>query len=96
MVYKTHVKAFKEASVANASNSVKEAGVARFDVVQEKDDPTKFCLVEVYTTEDAPAKHKETAHYAAWRDAVKDMMAVPRTNTKYINFFPKTESNWRS
>ena len=75
---------------------LQEAGVARFDVIQEKEDPTKFCLVEVYTNGDAPAKHKETDHYLTWRDAVKDMMAVPRTNTKYKNYFPKTESSWRS
>ena len=76
------MEAFKEVSFNNASNSVQEEGVARFDVIQEKDEPTKFCLVEVYTSADAPAKHKETKHYAAWRDAVADMMAIPRTNTK--------------
>lgn len=83
------VDAFKEATVANASQSVKESGIARFDLIQQTDDPTRFILVEVYRTADAPARHKETAHYAAWRDAVAPMMAEPRTSVKYHNIFPE-------
>lgn len=60
----------------------------------KQEDPTKFVLVEVYKDEAAPAKHKETAHYAAWRDAVADMMAVPRSATKYCNIFPAESSGW--
>ncbi|HEY8240072.1 MAG TPA: antibiotic biosynthesis monooxygenase [Kiritimatiellia bacterium] len=87
------VEAFKSASLENARNSVKEPGVARFDVVQQSDDPTRFVLVEAYRTPDAPAKHKETAHYAAWRDAVANMMAEPRTSTKFTNVFPD-DGHW--
>ena len=87
------VEAFKQATIENASNSVKEAGVARFDVIQQTDDPTKFILVEVYKTADAPAAHKETAHYARWRDAVVEMMAEPRQGIKYTNIFPE-DTNW--
>ena len=82
------VDAFKKATLANAQASVKEQGIARFDVVQQTDDPTKFVLVEVYRSDDAPARHKETAHYAAWRDAVATMMAQPRSSVKYANVFP--------
>jgi (4S)-4-hydroxy-5-phosphonooxypentane-2,3-dione isomerase len=82
------VEAFKQATIENASNSVKEAGIARFDVIQQADDPTRFILVEVYKTADAPAAHKETAHYAKWRDTVVDMMAEPRQGIKYGNIFP--------
>lgn len=82
------VEAFKQASIENASNSVKEAGIARFDVIQQADDPTKFILVEAYKTADAPAAHKETAHYARWRDTVAEMMAEPRHGIKYTNIFP--------
>ena len=82
------VDAFKEATLDNARNSVGEPGIARFDVVQDNADPTHFVLVEAYRTPDDPAKHKETAHYAAWRDAVADMMAQPRTSVKYTNVFP--------
>lgn len=82
------VEAFIAASIENAQNSLQEPGVARFDVVQEMDDPTHFVLVEVYrTAEDAP-RHKETVHYARWRDSVADMMAEPRTGIKYKNLFP--------
>jgi quinol monooxygenase YgiN len=87
------VEAFKQATLDNASNSVKEAGVARFDVVQQSDDPTRFVLVEVYHMPDDQLKHRETAHYQRWRDAVADMMAEPRAATKYTNIFPG-EKGW--
>ncbi|HNA87901.1 MAG TPA: antibiotic biosynthesis monooxygenase [Anaerolineales bacterium] len=82
------VDAFKQATVENASNSVQEEGVARFDVVQQADDPTRFILVEVYKSVEASAAHKETAHYLKWRDTVADMMAEPRQGIKYSNIFP--------
>jgi quinol monooxygenase YgiN len=82
------IEAFKSATVENASNSVKEPGVARFDIIQQMDDPTRFVLVEVYRTPDDPARHKETAHYQKWRDTVADMMAEPRSSIKYVNVFP--------
>ena len=81
------VEAFKQASIENARQSAQEPGIARFDVVQQQDDPTRFVLVEVYRTADAPAKHKERAHYAKWRDAVAPMMAEPRTSVKYGEVF---------
>jgi len=81
------IEAFKQACVENARESVKEPGIARFDVVQQADDPTRFVLVEVYRTADAPAKHKETAHYAKWRDTVAAMMAEPRTSVKFGEVF---------
>lgn len=87
------VEAFKAASLDNARLSVQEPCIARFDVVQQIDDPTRFVLVEVYRTDDAPAKHKETMHYATWRDAVADMMAAPRQSTKYRNAFP-SDAGW--
>jgi quinol monooxygenase YgiN len=82
------IDVFKAASIQNARESVKEPGVARFDVIQQKDDPTRFVLVEVYRTSDDPARHKETAHYQKWRDTVADMMAEPRSAIKYTNIFP--------
>jgi quinol monooxygenase YgiN len=86
-------EAFKRATIENASNSVKEAGIARFDLIQQADDPTKFILVEVYKTAEAPALHKETAHYVHWRDTVAEMMAEPRHGIKYLNVFPD-DINW--
>lgn len=82
------IEAFKAATVANASASVREPGVARFDVVQQNDDPTCFVLVEAYRTPEAPAAHKETAHYATWRDTVAPMMVSPRTSVKFNAIFP--------
>ena len=88
-----HVEAFRDASIANAEQSVREPGIIRFDVIQQIDDATRFVLVEVYRTPDDPAKHKETTHYATWRDTVADMMAEPRTSVKYSNQFP-VDAGW--
>ena len=85
------VQAFKEATQENARRSVQEIGIARFDVIQQQDDPTRFVLVEVYRTPEDPARHKETAHYAKWRDTVESMLAEPRTSVKYSNVFPDDE-----
>lgn len=87
------IDAFCAATVENARMSVQEPGVARFDVLQQADDPARFQLVEVYRTADAPASHKETAHYAIWRDTVAGMMAEPRSSVKYTNRFP-SDQNW--
>jgi autoinducer 2-degrading protein len=87
------VEAFKQATVENASNSVKESGIARFDLLQQTDDPGRFVLVEVYRTKNDPAKHKETAHYKTWRDTVEPMMAEPRSSVKYSSIFPD-EQGW--
>lgn len=93
-----HVKpgfeeAFEEATLVNARASLTEPGVARFDVVRQQDDPARFVLIEVYKTPAAALAHKETAHYATWRDAVADMMAEPRTSVKYVNLHPH-DAGW--
>lgn len=84
---------FIAATRENARNSVREPGIARFDVVQQQDDPTRFVLVEAYRTPEAPAAHKDTAHYATWRDTVAPMMASPRASTKFSNLFPD-DAGW--
>lgn len=85
------IEAFRQATVENARASVQEPGIARFDVIQQMDDPAKFILVEVYRSPEAAAAHKETAHYARWRDTVADMMAQPRASVKFSNVFPGDE-----
>jgi len=87
------VDAFREATLENARHSVQEPGIARFDVIQQLDDPTRFILVEVYRTTEDPARHKETAHYQKWRDTVAEMMAEPRHSFKYANVFPD-DAGW--
>ncbi len=84
---------FRQATRENARNSVLEPGIARFDVLQQADDPTRFVLVEVYCSVEATVQHKETAHYAVWRDAVAEMMAEPRSSIKYSNVFPD-DAGW--
>ena len=86
------VEAFKQATVENASHSVREAGIARFDVLQQTEDPTRFILVEIYKTAEASAAHKETVHYKRWREAVMKMMAEPRQGIKYAYTFNTEES----
>ena len=83
-----YIDAFKEATSINAENSAKEPGIARFDFMQQQDDPQKFVLYEVYRDASAPAKHKETAHYNAWVAKVSDMFEEPRTRALYTNVFP--------
>ncbi len=95
LVKPEHVDAFREASLENARESLKEPGVARFDLVQEVDDPTSFALLEVYRTEEDPAKHKETAHYAKWRDTVESMLVRPRARTRYRNLAP-ADPGWET
>ena len=87
------VDAFRRITTENARNSVREPGIAHFDVVQQSDDPTRFVLVEVYRNAAAPAQHKETAHYLAWRESVAPMMAAPRRSLKYHNVFPE-DAGW--
>lgn len=83
------VDAFREATRVNAQASVQEPGIARFDVLQDREAPTRFVLVEIYRTPEAPAAHKETEHYKRWRDTVADMMAEPRSSRKYASVSPE-------
>jgi (4S)-4-hydroxy-5-phosphonooxypentane-2,3-dione isomerase len=102
MMYIVHVfvhvkpgqaESFQAATIENARKSIYEPGIARFDIIQQQDDPARFVIVEVYRTADDPARHKETSHYQKWRDTVADMMAEPRTSVKYANIFPD-EQGW--
>lgn len=84
-----YVERFKSASIENARHSLQEPGIARFDVLQQKDDPARFLLVEVYLSEEDTGRHKETEHYKNWRDTVAGMMAESRFSIKYENLFPE-------
>jgi quinol monooxygenase YgiN len=86
------VEVFRAATIENARNSIREPGIARFDFIQQDDDPTRFVLVEVYRTADDPAKHRETAHYKTWQQRVAEMMAEPRSRVVYRNVFPQDPS----
>jgi quinol monooxygenase YgiN len=88
-----HIEAFKLATIENAANSVKEPGIARFDVVQQADDPSRFVLLEAYRDTDATAHHKATAHYHAWAEKVADMLAEPRSRVVYANIYP-ADQGW--
>jgi autoinducer 2-degrading protein len=88
------VEPFKRATVENAENSMREPGVARFDVLQQAADPTRFVLIEMYRTDDAPAQHKATSHYQKWRDSVASMMAETRTSQRFSSVFP-TDADWK-
>lgn len=83
-----YVDAFTSAIRENANNSIKEPGVARFDVYQQSDDPARFALIEIYRNEEAVTHHRESAHYIRWRDTVTEMMAELRVRTTYNIVFP--------
>ena len=98
VIVQAHVKpefieAFKDLTMNNVNNSIHEPGIARFDFYQQSDDPSRFVLIEIYRSEDAPSKHRDTAHYAVWRDAVVDMMVEPRTKITYGILYPPI-SEW--
>lgn len=86
------VESFKTATLENARQSLREPGIARFDVLQQEDDPTRYLLIEVYRTVDAPAAHKETLHYQKWRDTVAPWMASPRRSVRYTQLHPHDAS----
>jgi quinol monooxygenase YgiN len=88
-----HIEAFKRATIENARNSVKEPGIARFDVVQQADDPSRFMLLEAYRDAEATTRHKATAHYQAWAEKAADMLAEPRSRVVYANIFP-SDQDW--
>jgi quinol monooxygenase YgiN len=92
-VKREFIDAFKTATIANARESVKEPGIARFDFVQQQDDPARFALVEAYRSAEANAAHKETNHYKTWRDTVEPMMAEERTRKTFTNIFPE-DKGW--
>lgn len=86
------INQFIEATLDNARNSVQEPGVARFDVVQQSEDATRFVLLEAYRNPAALDQHRTTAHFARWRDAVGEMMAEERTRVQFSNVFPGDEA----
>ncbi len=85
---------FLDATRANAAASLTESGVLRFDVVQDLADPAHVVLVEVYRDDAAASAHKETAHYATWRDTVADWMAQPRSSAKFSAIAPAEPGRW--
>jgi autoinducer 2-degrading protein len=85
---------FLVATLANAQASLAEPGVLRFDVIQDQADPEHVVLTEVYRDDGAAAAHKQTPHYAAWRDAVAEMMAEPRASTRFSAVFPAGSEGW--
>ena len=89
-----HIEDFKNASIANHIESIKEPGNLRFDVLQDDADPTKFVLYEAYESEEASAAHKNTSHYLKWRESVADWMAQPRKGMKHRILAPLNRDLW--
>lgn len=89
------VEEFKKATIDNASESVKESGVVRFDLMQVQGDENqhRFSLLECYSSPSGLDAHKETKHYAKWQQLVEPWMAKPRTKEIYSNVWPST-SHW--
>lgn len=85
--------AFRTATLVNARESRKEPGVARFDILADTADTSRFVLIEAFKNEEAPKKHKETAHYAKWRETVEPMMAEPRKSVNCVGIDPP-DGNW--
>ena len=84
-----YIEEFKKISIENARSSVKEPAIARFDVIQQSDDPTRFILVEAYLDESGVANHKQTAHYNKWRETAEKMIVGERTRTRFEPVWPE-------
>jgi autoinducer 2-degrading protein len=87
------VAEFEAATLENAKKSVKESGIARFDLIRQVDDPTRFVLLEVYRSPAGHPQHKETAHYKRWQEIAEPLMAEPRTRIICENVYPGN-SGW--
>ncbi len=87
---------FLAATVANATASLTEPGVVRFDVIADRSDSSHVVLVEVYRDGDAALAHKQTQHYATWRDTVAELMARPRTSVSFSPVYPTSTDDWSS
>ena len=82
-VKEQYIDDFIKACIKNHELSIQEPGNKRFDILQSTENPASFLLYEAYESLEAAAAHKQTAHYAAWRDAVADWMAEPRRGIPY-------------
>lgn len=81
---------FKEAILRNAQLSVqRDPGCARFDVLQQEDDPTRWFFYEVYEREQAWVDHRVSAHFLAFKE-VGDRAIVTREVTKLTGINVKT------
>lgn len=84
---------FRLATIENAKQSIHEPGIVQFDFIQNKDEPERFILVEVYRAPDDQLDHRETEHYKKWKSTVADMMAEPRAGIVFSNIYPE-DSDW--
>ena len=80
-VISENIENFKKITLYNCENSRKEEGNIRFDLLQNKDDPTKFTLYEHFRDKAAVEFHKTTEHYKLWAETVESYMASPRKKT---------------
>ena len=85
-----YINEFIAASLINHKASIREPGNRRFDVLQNATEPTKFVLYEAYDNEADAKAHKDTDHYATWRETVAHMMAEPRRGVAYVGLAPKS------
>jgi len=87
-------EAFLAATLHNVTESRKEPGVIRFDLLNQENEPNTFVLIEIFRTPEAQAAHRETPHYQRWRDSVADMMAIPRSGVRYVPVSPTEDYLW--
>jgi autoinducer 2-degrading protein len=76
----------------NATESRKETGNVRFDLLRSSEHPTRLALYEVYRDEEALRVHRATPHFARWSQEVGPLLVAPRIGEKYVNVMPEP---WR-
>ena len=83
---------FTQASFGDGQGSVRdEPGCFRFDILKDKDEPTRIYLYEVYRDEQAFQDHLETPHFKKWSDTVKDMFDGEVQKVEMETVFPSDE-----
>ena len=86
---------FEAATRANHEASLGERGVLRFDVLRHPENRGEYLLYEVYADHAATETHKQTPHYAVWKEAVAEMMARPRESESFEVIAPTGRSEWK-
>ena len=67
-------------------NSASEQGCVRYETLRDQDDPTIFCLIEVFADEAAFLAHRDAAHYKWWMDLSRDWRDGPVVDRHVMDF----------
>ena len=90
------VEAYRDAIVENARHTLLEPGIIRFDVLQDKKNPTHFSLFEAYQDAAARETHLTMPYFLKWKETVlgQEMFAQKGHGDEFDAVFPQADA-WR-